>query len=598
MADGRQAIAFSSNEQRSAPLDAARLVNLYPETPPLGSRAPALQVGISSPLKAVLYGTPGCLVSQTLGTGRARAGRFALGFLWVLFGQTLYRINSSGTATACVGDTIPSSGEVMMSDNGVQLAFLVGSLMFVVGSTNAIGSFKVTGGTFATGTNKISDIQVNSVSVIDTGAPIDWSDSNEATAAAIAAAINSYASTPEYSATTKGATVIIKAETAGTGPNTFGIVLTLAGNVTVTPPSSSLSGGATTSTTVQQVVNSNFPDAGLSSIDYVDGYIVYTVAVSETANRQWGITQLFDATNIDPLDFATAESTPSDLLRVLVNYEEVVLFSKSGMSFWRNTGASPFPFERIPGAVIERGCAAYLSPAKINGAIFWLGDDLKIYKAQNYQPTRISTHGIEDALRKASDVSDARGMTYSQDGHDFYVLTFPTLGRTYVWDEATQGWHERQSGTTLVPMQWNVRWITAAFGKIWAGMDAGRLCELDLDTYDEAGNPIRRVAVTPPFYVDGKRATAPLIEIECESGVGISTGQGSAPEWMMRFSDDGGSTWSNERRAPLGVMGQRKMRSMFRRLGQFRQRSYELSISDPVKTAAYGLRFVGMAAGS
>jgi hypothetical protein len=589
----RQAVAFSTNEQRSKPLDFARLVNLYPEAPPLGARAPGLQASVvSSPVKSVLYGAPGLKLSQTLGSGRARAGREALGYLWVLYGSTLYRIDSSGTAVACVGDSIPGAGTAMMSDNGVQLVLLVGTSLYVVGSTNAIGSFTVTGGTLAAGTNQISSVAVNSVTV--TNGAVDWSDSNEATAAAIAKSINDKASTPEYTASTNGATVIIKASTSGTSPNGFGIVINTAGNVTVTPLSSSLSGGSASSTTVQQVTDVDVPAAGFSSIDYIDGYIVYTVAVSSTANRQWGITQLFDATNIDPLDFATAESTPSDLLRVLVNYEEVVLFSKSGMSFWRNTGASPFPFERIPGAVTERGCAAALSPAKINGAIYWLGDDRKVYKAQAYQPIRISTHGIEDILRKASDVSDAYGMTYSQDGHDFYLLTFPTIDRTFVWDEATQGWHERQTGTDLAGGAWHARWIAPAFGKIYAGLDSGRLCEVDLDTYDEAGDPIRRVAVTPPFYNDGKQASMCLLEVECELGVGLRTGQGSDPQWMMRFSDDGGATWSNERRASLGAMGQRKSRAIFRRMGIFRQRAYELSISDPVKATAYGIRYDGM----
>jgi hypothetical protein len=591
----RQALAFSSNEQRSKPLDAARLVNLFPEAPPLGSRAPSLQVGIQSPLKAVLYGTPGLKLSQTLGTGRARAGRYALGYFWVLYGSMLYRIDSAGTAVACVGDTIPGSGVAMMSDNGVQLAVMVGTALFVVGSVNAIGSFRVTGGTSTAGsTNQITSIQVNSVEVFDIGTPLDWRDSNAATAGAIAAAINAYSSTPEYTASTNGATVTIKAEDAGTGPNGFGIVLAITGDITVTPPSSSMSGGAASSTTVTQVADADFPAAGISSIDYVDGYIVFTEAVSATSNRKWGITALFDATRFDGLDFASAESTPSDLLRVLVNYEEVWLFSRSGISVWRNTGASPFPFERIPGAVLEKGCAAALSPAKIDQAVFWLGDDRKVYRANGYQPMRISTHGLEEILRAASDVSDAEGMTYSQGGHDFYVLTLPTLNRTFVFDAATQGWHERQSGTSLVPAAWQVRWVAPAFDKIYAGLDSGRLCELDMNTYLDAGDYIRRVAVTPPFYNEGLRGVHTTIEIECELGVGLSTGQGSDPEIMLSWSDDGGATWSNERRLKLGAMGVRKRRAVARRLGVFRQRMYQIAISDPVKIAAYGLKFEGM----
>src|SRR5262245_36565448 len=103
MVSARQAIAHSFNAQRSLPHDAARLLNLFPEQPPLGARAPNLVVGQNAPIKSVLYGTPGCKLSQTLGTGRARAAREALGYQWALFGSTLYRIDSAGTATACTG---------------------------------------------------------------------------------------------------------------------------------------------------------------------------------------------------------------------------------------------------------------------------------------------------------------------------------------------------------------------------------------------------------------------------------------------------------------------------------------------------------------
>ncbi len=202
----------------------------------------------------------------------------------MLYGSRLYRIDSAGTATACVGDTIPSAGTAMMSDNGVQLAVMVGTALFVVGSTNSIGSFRVTDGTYDAGTNQITDIQVNSVSVIDTGAPIDWRDSDEATAGAIAAAINDYTSSPDYTAETSGAKVIIKAVDAGTSPNGFGIALTLTGDVTVTPPSSSMSGGAATSTTVMQVTNGNYPAAGISRIDYVDGQATAGVVKLEFEN--------------------------------------------------------------------------------------------------------------------------------------------------------------------------------------------------------------------------------------------------------------------------------------------------------------------------
>ncbi len=591
----RQAIAFSTNEQRSRPLDGARLVNLYPEQPPLGSRAPSLKVGISTPLKVVLYGTPGLKDFTTAGSGKLRASRYALGYLWELSDGSLYRIDSAGTATLCVGDAIDPAGNAMMADNGVQLVVLANGTSYVTGSALANFSFTITGGSLSAGVNKVSSITVNAVAV--TSAAVDWTTSNEQTAANIAANINAHASAPDYTAVANGATVTISAVATGTGPNGFAVIVTIAGDVTATPfttattTTGALSGGSATPTTITRITSSAYPTEGASSVDAMDGYIIW----SRLGTRQFFLSALYDATTIYALDFASAESTPANLLRVLVHNRELWLFKEKGIEPWTNAGTSPFPFARINGATMELGCAAGLSCAKSDTAIYWLGSDYVIYTAAGYTPQRISTFGIEEKIRKAaadSGVSDAVGMTYSQGGHTFYILTLPMAGLTFVYDG--DAWHERQSGTSLIPAVWGVNCITAAFGKIYAGTSAGKVSELDLDTYDENGDTIRRVMVTPPFYNEGLQAAHTFIEIECETGVGLNTGQGSAPEIMLRFSDDGGATWGNERRASLGATGVRKPRVRFTRLGTFRQRCYEISISDPVKIAAFGMKFDGM----
>jgi hypothetical protein len=118
----------------------------------------------------------------------------------------------------------------------------------------------------------------------------------------------------------------------------------------------------------------------------------------------------------------------------------------------------------------------------------------------------------------------------------------------------------------------------------------GNLYELDIDTYDENGAQRRWAARTPGLYADGAIATMHALELECELGVGISTGQGSAPTVMLRTSDDGGITWSPERSASIGAMSVTRKRAMWRRNGSFRQRIIEISGADPVKTTLFGLR--------
>jgi hypothetical protein len=78
-------------------------------------------------------------------------------------------------------------------------------------------------------------------------------------------------------------------------------------------------------------------------------------------------------------------------------------------------------------------------------------------------------------------------------------------------------------------------------------------------------------------------------QLAMETGVGLSSGQGSDPQVMLRWSDNGGHTWGNEHWVSAGQIGQYKARALWRRLGQSRNRVYEVSISDPVKVALLDL---------
>lgn len=71
-------------------------------------------------------------------------------------------------------------------------------------------------------------------------------------------------------------------------------------------------------------------------------------------------------------------------------------------------------------------------------------------------------------------------------------------------------------------------------------------------------------------------------QLDLEAGVGLTTGQGSDPQIMLRWSDDGGHTWSDEHWVSAGDRGHYKHRAIWRRLGRSRDRVFEVTVSDPV----------------
>lgn len=335
-----------------------------------------------------------------------------------------------------------------------------------------------------------------------------------------------------------------------------------------------------TGTALDQVSDPDFPGAG--SLDYIDGYGVFNAPDT----GQFWITALNNFGDVDALDFVTAESAPDNIRRVIVDHREVWLFGESTIELWVNTGAQDFPFERQSGATIERGIASGNTASKLDNTLYWLGNDYVVYKADGYTPVRVSTHAIEYAIEKSPSKDAAIAFSYEQEGHAFYVLTFPPFedyeGQTFVYDAASALWHERQTGT--VDASWRARYVVYAHNRYIAGDDrTSNLYEMSLETYDEVGEPMIAIAVSPPLHADSKRAFMPWFQVEIESGVGLANGQGNDPQMMLQTSDDGGHTWSNERWAGMGAIGKYNYRARWRRLGKFRERYVKVAISDPVK---------------
>jgi len=342
-----------------------------------------------------------------------------------------------------------------------------------------------------------------------------------------------------------------------------------------------------------QITDVDYP--GAITVGFLDGFFVF----NEPDSQRWWKTELLDGTSVDPLDFASAEGNPDGLVALCVNHREAWLFGTDTTEVWYNAGQADFPFARIQGAFNEVGCIAPYSVAKMDNGIFWLGGDPRgqgiVYRATGYQSQRISTHAVEWQIQQYTDLSDATAYTYQQDGHSFYVLNFPSAFTTWVYDIATSLWHERCS------------WDNPGFnrhrsdcqcnfgGEIIVGdYENGNIYTFSLTTYADNGGIqkwLRSWRALPPGRNTLKRTAHHELQLDCQVGVGLVTGQGSDPQAMLRWSDDGGHTWSNEHWATMGAIGATATRVNWHRLGmtlKTRDRIYEVSGTDPVKIAIMG----------
>ena len=342
-----------------------------------------------------------------------------------------------------------------------------------------------------------------------------------------------------------------------------------------------------------QITDGDFP--GAVTVSYLDGYFVF----NEPNSQKIWVTALLDGTSVDPLDFASAEGSPDGVVGIIADHREIWVFGTNSVEVWYNSGNVDFPLSRIQGAFNELGCAAPYSIAKMDNGLFWLGKDARgqgiVYRANGYTGQRISTHAIEWQIQQYANMSDAIGYTYQQDGHSFYVLIFPQANTTWVYDVATEAWHERAGFANGEFTRHRSNCQAFYQGNVLVGdYQNGNMYSFDLNDFSDNGSLqkwLRSWRALPTGQNNLKRTAQHSLQLDLETGVGLNLGQGSDPQVMLRWSDDGGHTWSNEHWVSIGKIGEFYRRAIWRRLGmtmKIRDRVYEVSGTDPVKIAIMG----------
>ena len=307
----------------------------------------------------------------------------------------------------------------------------------------------------------------------------------------------------------------------------------------------------------------------VSDVLYADGFILWMVQDSE----QFLISSLDDALTYDASDISSVEGAPDDLVGMINDHREIHFYGGTTGEIFYNSGAALFPFERQGNAFIERGCFDRDSIVKIDSTVMFMGDDRIIYTLNGYIPQRLSTHVIEYYIR---DATYARGWTYTLEGHKFYVLEIDA--GTFVHDRATGAWHRRKS---FGMDHWRCNGAVDAYGQLLlTDRDNGNIYTPSNDVYTENSEPIRMEMTLPTLEYQRQWVNMYSLEVTTETGTGAPDDD---PQIMMQYSDDGGHKWSAELWRGMGKQGERRNRSIWRKLGKFRVRQIRLAITASVQ---------------
>lgn len=332
--------------------------------------------------------------------------------------------------------------------------------------------------------------------------------------------------------------------------------------------------------------------AGGSVVDIVDNYFVY----NRPNTQQYAASDVLSPITYG-LSFASKFTGPDNLVSLIVDHGQIYLLGEKTSEVWADVGTFPFPFQRIPGASSQHGIAAQFSMARFGNSFAYVSRNDRgqavIVQMNGYFPQRISTHAVENTLVNQN-ISDAIAYTYQLEGHECYVVTFPSLELTWVYDGATGLWHKWLWTDT----QNNYKRHRSNCGALFQNQflvgdyENGQIYRLDPNNYTDNGIHIRRMRRCPHLVADFQRQYFDELQIQFQPGVGLQgietfpLGEndiGINPQAMLRWSNDGGSTWSNEHWAGIGKVGKYQNRIIWRRLGQARDRIYEVVVTDPIK---------------
>lgn len=334
----------------------------------------------------------------------------------------------------------------------------------------------------------------------------------------------------------------------------------------------------------------DFP-ANTTAITAQDGYFIATAPSSGS----FYISSVNDGTAWNASDFASAEGRPDFLVNAFSHQRYLWLFGEYSTEVWFNSGNVTFPFERQNGISIEFGCAAANSVIQAGNELYWVGRNRNgapvIMRSNGFSPTVISSRAVNYQIGTYSKVDDAYSVSYTLEGHEFVLFNFPTADKTWVFDITTALWHERDyfDGAEF---HYYVASCQARFdNKVLIGArDSANIFEVSLTTYTDNGNMIRRKLVSDNLDVDMRRGTLYNLQVRVEPGIGLTSGQGSDPQMMLRVSKDFGNTWGNELWRSPGKKGEYKDRLLWTRLGEGRSFTFELTATDPCKWVIIGAR--------
>ena len=313
---------------------------------------------------------------------------------------------------------------------------------------------------------------------------------------------------------------------------------------------------------------------GSDWVDELDGYFIFAAPGTD----QFYISAIDNASTLDALDFSSADTSPDSLITHRVRKRELYLFGETSTEVWINSGDPDFPFVRYNSTPIDVGIVGKQACIATADSLVWVGKTERgagyVYLMDGHAPRRISTQAVEEALSESTDLSACSLWTYHVEGNEFVGVNSPGLATTWVYDFATQQWHERGEWTDgeWAPLRAG---LVTYFGNRHYGCAGSVVYTISANEYSIAGVPMVRERTWPHLM-------APSFEPVAFRGLELACTTGHGGTVTLEVSNDGGFTFGPPLLRSLGAVGQWMQRIRWQMLGSARDRVFRLRCSDAV----------------
>jgi hypothetical protein len=603
-----------------------------------------------------LYPTPGLSLLTTFPNKQSVRGLRAISSggsqLIAVCGPYVYAV-SYNFQTTIIGQLLTTTGQVSITDNGINVYIVdganrytwlikqpnttsftgyisgttlnitttpvgnitVGSQLFGIGV--ATGTVVVSGSNFLWTVNKSQNVNSQTLSTVNSACVFTGSiaTASSITTLTVSAITSGSLSVGE---TIIGAGILDNTVITALGSGTGGV-----GTYILNPVAQIVSSETMYAQQFSILPSTDGAFTGGGVVDVNDNYFIYT----RPNTQQFAVSDLLSPIT-QGLSYGSKFTSPDNLVSLIANNGQLFLLGEKSSEVWNDQGTTPVAYQRIPGSSTQQGIIAPFSVARVGNSFAYVSQNIRglnqIVLMNGYVPQRISTHAVENTLLDQY-TADAVAYTYQLEGHEVYVVSFPSIDITWAYDFTTQLWHKWLWVDTYDKYHRHRSNCAAVFQDlvVVGDWENGNLYQLDQNNYTDNNTSIRRLRRAPHITTDLQRQYFDELQLQFQPGVGIQgfsrdrniylgspyyiSANGSLiigyqdvdvlgnagqiqitdvlhnPKAMLRWSNDGGSTWSKEYWQNIGQQGKYKNRAIWRRLGMSRDRIFEVVVSDPVK---------------